>query len=351
MAAAAHPPATSVTNRLVAAYLREGIPFSVQIDPTQACDLRCAHCYLEEPAEVALDTQAWQSVFHDLADLGVFQLTVSGGEPFLRRDLFDLLEGARGLRFAIVLKTHGGHIDAEIAAQLRRLNIQRVDVSLYAMDPSVHDAITGVEGSHGRALAAVHALRDRGQRVRISCPVMRANLSEVEAVARWATQHALELGTNAGLLPGNRGRALQQELGLGGVSVDEYVALERRLGLAPADDDRGAGGTGGALCGAARLSAYIGPNGEVRPCVMWPEAAGNVRETAFSRLWRESPILAAARSVVAGTRPDCGGCAHRSFCSACAARSRAEVGDAWRPAEFDCALARARAAHARGEKR
>lgn len=328
--------------RMIAAYLREEIPFSVHLDPTHRCDLRCAHCYLEDRVPDGLDTAAWRSLLADLAALRVFQLIIGGGEPLLREDLDDLLDEARRLRFAVVLKTHGGLVDGAVARTLRRLAVRRVDVSLYALDPAVHEAVTLRPGSHARTIAGIEHLAAAGLPVRISCPVMAVNVGEAERVRAWAERRRFGFLSSPGLFDGNRGAPRNDDLGLGPDALPTFVALERAAG-APERDRSVRPDPGHPLCGAARVGAYVGPVGDVRPCSMWPVSAGSLRERPFSAIWRDSEVFRAARAVLHGERGGCETCAVRWACTPCPARSATSCGDPLAPDAFDCALAAARA--------
>src|SRR5277367_3559923 len=155
---------------------RLNIPFSVQLDLTYRCNERCVHCYLDHDDHGELTTSECLGVLEEIARAGTLFLTFSGGEIFLRRDLFDILAAARRLHFDISLKTNALLITRERAAKLRELGVRKVQISVYSDDPAVHDAITKVPGSLARTLAAIPVLLDEGLHVKLACPLMRQNL-------------------------------------------------------------------------------------------------------------------------------------------------------------------------------
>ena len=105
-------------------------------------------------------------------------LTLSGGEPFLRKDFFDILAYARSLMFSVKIKTNGLLIGAEQAQRLRELHVGEVQISIYSHRPEVHDGITKVRGSLERSLNAIRFLRSQGLTTVIACPLMRANIAD-----------------------------------------------------------------------------------------------------------------------------------------------------------------------------
>ena len=346
-----HPHAATdpVLSRLLACYARAGLPAMVHIDPTHRCDQRCPHCYLEHRTVDELTTRQWHTVLEDLADLQVIQLTIGGGEPLLRDDLPEILAAAHRLRFGVVLKTHAGLVDAALARAFRRWAVRRVDVSLYAVAPARHDEVTGRAGSHARTMSGIEALAAAGVFVRISCTTVRANLDAASELRAWAEGRGFGFLASPGLHEGNAGAPLNDTLGLASPDLRRYAHFERDGGrqspprsARPRPDD--------SLCGAARIGAYIGPSGDARPCVMWPETAGDVRTVRFSDLWRRSRVFRDARLLRHADRAECGDCDVRADCTPCAARSGRRTGDPRRPDAFDCALATARAALPRPEE-
>src|SRR6185295_2275634 len=87
--------------------LKLGIPLSVQLDLTYRCNERCIHCYLDHDDHGEMTTAEIKHLLDQMADAGVFYLTISGGEIMMRRDFFDILEHARARLFCVKLKTNG----------------------------------------------------------------------------------------------------------------------------------------------------------------------------------------------------------------------------------------------------
>src|ERR1700675_2416904 len=86
--------------------LKLGIPLSVQLDLTYRCNERCVHCYLDHEDHGEMTTSEIRDLLDQLAEAGVFFLTLSGGEILMRKDFFEILEYARALLFCIKLKTN-----------------------------------------------------------------------------------------------------------------------------------------------------------------------------------------------------------------------------------------------------
>src|SRR6202795_4439016 len=87
--------------------LKLGIPLSVQLDLTYRCNERCVHCYLDHEDHGEMTTSEIRDLLDQLAEAGVFFLTLSGGEILMRKDFFEILEYARSKMFCVKLKTNG----------------------------------------------------------------------------------------------------------------------------------------------------------------------------------------------------------------------------------------------------
>ncbi len=139
-----------------------GIPLGVHLDLTWRCNERCIHCYLDHDDLGEMTYEEIDDLMTQMADAGVFFLTLSGGEPLLRHDLFDIIRRARALMFNVKLKTNAILIREKEAALIRDLGVETVQVSVYSHRPEVHDAITKVKGSLQRSIDAIRFMVSQG---------------------------------------------------------------------------------------------------------------------------------------------------------------------------------------------
>ena len=145
---------------------------------TKATFLRCIHCYVVKDDRPELETSKIKDILKQLAASGTLYLTLSGGEILTRRDFFEIAENARKLHFALRLLTNGTLIDVEVADRIAALNPESVQVSIYGVQPEVHDGITTVSGSLARAIKAAKMLRERKVKLRIGNVLMKQNIDD-----------------------------------------------------------------------------------------------------------------------------------------------------------------------------
>ncbi len=148
-------------------------PVGAKLELTHACNLRCGFCYTDSPRHTLLRTpdlpdEAWHRIASEAADLGVIELVLTGGEPFLRRELvLELLESMAHRDVGLTLNTNGWFVDDEVADRLARVPGVGVHISIDGATPALHDASRGVPGSWRRAVEAAARLLDRGVRVQV----------------------------------------------------------------------------------------------------------------------------------------------------------------------------------------
>src|SRR5271169_6292216 len=168
--------------------LKLNVPLSVQLDLTYRCNERCVHCYLDHDDHGEMSLAEIKHLLDEMAEAGVFILTLSGGEIFLRKDFFEILEYARELTFCIKLKTNAVLIREAQAARIRDLGVESIQVSIYSHRPEVHDAITKVPGSLRRSINAIRFLRAQGLKVVIGNVLMTQNMQDYHGVRALAEE-------------------------------------------------------------------------------------------------------------------------------------------------------------------
>ena len=145
-----------------------------------------------------MTTAEIKDLLDQLAAAGVFFLVFSGGEVFLRRDFFELLEHARSLLFSVKVKTNAIMIGEKEADRLAELGLHGVQVSVYSHRPEVHDRITKVPGSLERTLAGARLLRERGVNVIFANVLMGPNAADYPAVRSLALVYASKSSSISG---------------------------------------------------------------------------------------------------------------------------------------------------------
>jgi radical SAM protein with 4Fe4S-binding SPASM domain len=328
-----------LVGEMVAKALKLNIPLSVQLDLTYRCNERCVHCYLDHDDHGEMTTAEIKDLLDQMADAGVFYLTISGGEILMRRDFFEILEYARKRTFCIKLKTNGILIRKKEADRIKDLGVESVQVSIYSHIPEVHDAITKLPGSLEDSIEAIRRLRAHGIHVIMANVLMTQNARDYAGVQQLAAELGAQFILDPTITPmmdGDRAilnlnvdeAALREVFQNGALvgNVEEFCAPprgpdEEALDMLP--------------CSAGHTACYVSPYGDVYPCVQFPLPSGNVRRTKFVDIWRDSPQLKEVRSITLRDMPSCSQCTHGGTCTRCPGLAFLE-GNMRGPSSQDC---------------
>jgi AdoMet-dependent heme synthase len=334
-----------LVTEMTAKALGLGIPLSVQLDLTYRCNERCVHCYLDHHDHGEMDTVEIRNLLDQLAEAGVFYLTISGGEIMMRRDFFVILEHARARTFCVKLKTNGILIGEQEADRLKSLGVESIQVSIYSHRPEIHDAITKLPGSLKQSIEAIRKLRGRGLRVIIANVLMTRNAMDYTGVQQLAKELDAQFTMDPTITP-----MMDGDRSILDMNVDEGTLREvfRNGALVGNVEEFCAPPQGPAEealdslpCSAGHTACYVSPYGDVYPCVQFPLPCGNVRRMKFADIWRHSPQLKEVRSITLRDMPSCSKCAHGATCSRCPGLAFME-GDMRGPSYQDCEKSYAR---------
>ena len=297
-------------------------PVRVVWEVTRKCNLRCRYCYISASTAEAdeLTTREALDLCGQLIEMEVFHVTLSGGEPLTRLDVYDIISKLRQAGINVFLNSNGTLIDADIARRLKDAGVHGVAISLDGVTRETHEKVRLPRGSFERALRGIDVLRASEIPVGIQTTITTDNYHEMPELAAFCLERGLPGVKFSRVSPVGRGRDNYRELGLG---YDEAMALVRELlqlrneyrgrlridfgenllsAFLPEDEiTQNAAGLDEYVmeCEAGRSKCSISPSGDVRPCEFFttPEYfAGNIRENPFAAIWRNSEVFQYFRS-------------------------------------------------------
>lgn len=317
---------------------RPSMPYHMVWLSTNACNARCLHCSSASSTRSAdeLRTDEVIDLIDQLADAGVVDLAVSGGEPLLRGDLFEILLHARMRGLSTGVGTNGGNLSDGQAKRLAATGILRLQVSLDGLRET-HDALRAWPGLFDRALRSIAVARRAGLRVHVCCTIHRGNVSELDAFAPFVRDLGVRRINFSRYIPTGRGTdALDVSDGEWREVIHRCAALRRRhageieivthLAQQIIVDDEVVAMPGFIGCQAGIGQGCVTANGTVTPCVLLPIGVGNVRAKRFADIWKSSPVIRTLRERAA-LGGACGSCALRARCGGCRAVAFAKTGD------------------------
>ncbi|MCF8082625.1 MAG: heme b synthase [Deltaproteobacteria bacterium] len=321
---------------------------------TRKCNLNCVHCRAGSdrgPYPGELDTQKCVDILAQIRSVGQPIVILTGGEPLMREDLFDLAREGTDMGLRMVMATNGTLLTPRLVKQTKASGIQRVSISLDGAHRDSHDQFRKVPGAFQKSLAGIHRLRDGGVEFQINTTVTRHNLQEIEeilnlAISLGATAHHLFL-----LVPTGRAKemtnqeieAIQYERLLRWFySMRDQTPLHLKATCAPhyyrilrqEAQKRGEtvdfttygldAVTRGCLGGTA--FCFISNTEIVQPCGYLELNCGDLTRSSFQSVWAHSEVFGRLRDFE-NYKGKCGRCEYLRYCGGCRARAFAATGD------------------------
>lgn len=311
-------------------------PLAVHLEIIAACNLRCTHCFAGElPRKTELTLAEMDRLFAELASLGSFRLGLTGGEPLLRKDLFDIIDAATGQGLHPSLTTNGLLIDETIARELGKRELVWLNVSLEGASARSNDRVRGL-GTFTEVKRRLRVLAEHA-RFALAFTITADNQGEVEACAELARELGAQTAAFRPLYPVGIARTRLDMM----PSFAGYRDALARLSKSALEDarlrgvdpfspqarlDTAARTQQSPGCGAGNLVASVSASGEVNPCSFLGSEfdSGNIRERSFADIWHASQVFQRLRS---SSGKACG----ERFAGGCRARALAYHGDADAP--------------------
>ncbi|NLZ17936.1 MAG: radical SAM protein [Desulfobulbaceae bacterium] len=333
---------------------------------TRRCNFSCVHCRSSSELEVSGHPDfSFDEAKRILADIRSYAnpvVVLSGGEPLLREDVFDIASHGTKLGLRMCLATNGSLVTPELCRNMLASGIKMVSLSLDGASAAVHDDFRRQPGAFEGVMQAMALFREHNIPFLVNSSFTKRNQEEAAKLYPLVK----ELGATAWYLfmivPTGRGEEIMSEL----IPPDEYEAMLNwhydvekgedellmrptcapqyyRLVLQRAKTDGesfkrrslsfSTGGSKGCLAG--QLICLIDVDGNMLPCSYFPKAAGNLREQSFKDIWEQAPLFHEMRDFKS-YKGNCGHCEYLNICGGCRARAYAITGD-YMAAEPFCA--------------
>ncbi|HEU4736793.1 MAG TPA: PqqD family peptide modification chaperone [Solirubrobacterales bacterium] len=267
-------------------------PIGAKLEITYACNLRCGFCYTDSPRQTLqrtpeLSDEQWREVVGQSLELGIVEAVVTGGEPFLRKELtLGLIETLSAAGVGVTLNTNGWFVDEEVAGRLGALHGVTAHVSLDGARAGLHDGSRGVPGSWRRAVEGIDRLLGAGVGVCVVHVVTPDNAAGFPDFLEqmWALGVPWVRATPV-IVTGAAARGGDWRISKG--ALDETAeTFRRRHGKAMKVQVQPGTGGGISLQGRAAPGSYlVRPNGDVRPDSLRPFTFGNAIRDGVETCW------------------------------------------------------------------
>ena len=324
---------------------------------TRRCNLRCVHCRSSSEMEINghpdFSTREAYRVLDDISGYARPVVVLSGGEPLLRKDVFDIARYGSDKGLRMCLATNGTLVTGDVCKKIKASGIGIVSMSLDGASAEIHDEFRNEEGAFLGTLNAARLFRENGIEFIINSSFTTRNQEDIPKVYKLAKGLGATAWYMFMIVPAGRGEDIMSEL----ISKEDYEKIldwhfhmekdEHDLLVRPTcaphyyrvvlqkSKKEGASferrtlkfSTGGSKgCLAGQLICLIDVDGNVLPCSYFPKAAGNIREQSFKDIWETSELFKDMRDF-SKYKGKCGSCEYINVCGGCRARAYAVCGD------------------------
>ena len=297
-------------------------PVNITWEITAKCNLQCRHCLsadMRKPIAAELNFEQCCAFIDELDRMEVFQINFGGGEPFLRKDLCDILDYAHSKGITTCVSTNGTMLDQNLVKRLGGMKLLRMQVSLDGATAATNDAIRG-SGTYERILEGIALLSKQGfPHLSINTVVTRANFREIEPLCEVSGHYGVKTRLSR-FRPSGDAKRVWQEFHLDNSQLawlSEFLSAHHDVLTGDSffpitKEDRRALGIN--ICGAARMTCSVFPDGSVYPCAFLRDEqfrGGNITRESLNEIWLHSAAFNAIRAIRVET---CESCERFSLC-------------------------------------
>ncbi len=329
---------------------------SVMFELTYNCSEQCIHCYnpgaTRNDSEVShradreeLNLDDYKRIIDDLCEHGLVKVCLSGGDPFSKPIVWDIIDYLYQKEIAFDVFTNGQRIVDKVE-HLANYFPRLVGVSIYSGVAEDHDAITRVKGSWERSMKVVEQLANLAVPMNLKCCIMQPNLHSYYLVANLAKKYAAEPQFEININDSIDGDLCARQLRL---SEEQLQVVLRDNNIAYHVDEDTPIYEGNSIsdvvngCSAAATTFSITPDGELQPCCAFPMSFGNLKKQSIGSVFNENQLLKEWRTVTLKQYEECGKHDYCGYCNLCAGNNYGEHGNYLKPAETNCYMAKIRA--------
>ena len=325
---------------------RLGMPVAGNFELTSRCNFNCPMCYVHQTQEQIdrsgkkeLTAAQWLEIARQARDRGMIFALLTGGEPLVRKDFFEIYEGMRKLGLLVSINSNGSMLRGEILERFRKDPPLRFNISLYGGSDETYTRMCGIP-VYDQVKSNIRALRQAGIQVSLNLSVTPYNCMDLEQIYRDARELNVNVkasfymyppiridgqafGCNRRLDPAeaakyniqwDRLRFSEEEFALRAEKMAQLTAVE--TDGCPLEEGEGV------QCRAGSSSFWMTWDGKMLPCGMMPEPEAYPLEVGFDAAWDQ------IRSATSRIRmpAQCAGCSRREICGVCVAMCYGETG-------------------------
>jgi len=299
----------------------------LSIGCTTYCNLNCSFCSKKGKKAQNLEPQLLKSALDDAIRLGLTKVELTGGEPLMYPQFWDMLEYCYNQNITVLLVSNGTLINQDTARRLYELRAS-VSISLSTLNAKEYEQLTGIKGNFSAVINAAQYLKDVGFKahkipvIGIQSVALKGNINELEAIGQWCNKNGYLF-------------ILNRPIPVGGLAKNEVLSAKELKDFL----DKESNGNYqvnvpfnlATPCNRLKVGCYIGSDARVRPCPAIDIAVGSIKEQKLKNIWNNSPLLKKCREINKHLQGSCARCSQREHCYGCRAVAYAVWGSLTAP--------------------
>lgn len=320
---------------------------SLHIEIANECNERCVHCYIpHEYKTKSIDPALFYRTVEEGRDMNIINVTLSGGEPLLHKDIIDFLKRCRELDLSVNVLTNLTLLSDDIIEEMNKNPLLCVQTSIYSMDASIHDSITKVNGSLEITKCNLLKLKHAGIPLQISCPVMKQNKDTFNDVIAFGEENGISVAVDyvifASYDHSNYNLVNRLSLDEIGHAFDKQATEEYVDYMCIQANEKESLTAQDPICSICRYYICISAEGNVFPCIGWQSnVIGDLNQKSLQEIWETSNDIKKLRQITREEFPKCVSCEDRGYCNVCMMSNSNENSDAdaFKINEYHCDVA------------
>ena len=310
---------------------------NLQLELSSRCNERCIHCYIPNGKKnhgIDMPFERFKILVDEFTEMGGINITLSGGEALLHKDFAKMLYYCREKDLKISVLSNLINLTDEHIKAMKDTNVSIVQVSLYSMNPEIHDKITTIKGSFVKSKTAIERLIKHDIPVQISCPLMKANKDGYREVLEYAQSLKIKAQTDYIMMAqankdtsnlANRLSLEETETVINEILDYDLDYLKEFERVIPKDIEMQRDRErylAQPICGVGYDNCCVTANGDVYPCAGWQDyILGNVYEQSLKEIWETSEKIKNLRKLTNASFPQCIDCEANQYCAMCLVRN------------------------------
>ncbi len=301
---------------------------SLSLEISNPCNERCVHCYrvCDSTRQGFLTIEDVRLVFKQIENIrsDKLQVTITGGEALLNRNWKEILTIIQNEGCSFSLFSNGtllSDADADFVASLVSKGLKEVQLSIYALDPVIHDNVTNLKGSLKKTLQSLQKLRMRNVPVFVSCPAMQVNKNNLADLMRWADKEKIPSCVDLFIFGASdySKKNLSQRLNFDDLKrfYEETVQNNRELAYVWGNNRKKTKPSECLFYGEAANGLCISGDGSIYPMIGWYEKLGDIHQDSIVDVYTNHPILQLCRKIKVSDFSECIKCDAYGYCSLC----------------------------------